>query len=218
MAVALFLQNAQLPEPSPILDLGCGAGRHAIALAQAGYTVTGLDLAPQLLSVARETSRSESTPIHLVRGDMKHLPFRNAFAGIVQLFTAFGYFDDDVQNERVISEVARALKPGGIYLLDFLNAPQVVANLVPESTSVLDGMNIVQRRAIQGGRVNKAISIAGNDGREEVFSESVRLYDRSDLHSMFERQGLSVMQVFGDYHGNAWTAKSPRCILLGRLG
>jgi cyclopropane fatty-acyl-phospholipid synthase-like methyltransferase len=213
-AVRLITSSLHLQAGERILDLGCGAGRHAIELAKQGYNVSATDLSPMLLNVARKTARDESAALNLIRSDMRYLPFCKSFDAVVQLFTAFGYFSADEENIGVIQEVSRILKPGGRYLLDFLNAPFVNANLKPRSEDRYGNTTVVQERAVRNGRVEKTIRVQSNDEDPMEFHESVRMYTVDELSAMFEACGLRVDNRFGDYRGLPLNPSSPRCILV----
>ncbi|HEX3213864.1 MAG TPA: class I SAM-dependent methyltransferase, partial [Actinomycetota bacterium] len=98
-----------------LLDLCCGPGRHAVPLAQLGYRVTGLDLSRPLL--ARAAAAAAGQRVGLVAADMRRLPFADgSFDAVLNLFNAFGYLEDEAQDELVLAEVARVLAPGGRFL------------------------------------------------------------------------------------------------------
>ena len=194
-----------------VLDLGCGPGRHAAALARRGAHVVGLDLSLPLLSAAR---RRRAEP--LVRGDMRRLPFgTKAFDVVLNLFTSFGYFESDEEHGLVVREVARVLRPGGRFVLDFLNAPAVRAGLVPRDESRSGGTTVVQERRISddGRFVTKSIHVSGIS---RTFTERVRLYERADLERMLATSGMRLETAAGDYDGAPHGTASPRLILVGR--
>jgi SAM-dependent methyltransferase len=148
---------------------------------------------------------------------MRRLPFRaGSFGGVVQFFTSFGYFDSREEDGRVLEEVRRVLRPGGAFLLDFLNAGQVRREMVPEDVREIDGRTVRQRRRIEGDRVVKEIEIDGR-GREdpETFRERVRLYEPDELVSMLEDAGLRVRERRGDYGGAPFGKEAPRLLLAG---
>ena len=110
-----------------VLDLGCGTGRHTRVLRERWWTV-GLDLSMALLRIARV----ESPDAPYIRADMRELSFADeSFDLVVNLFTSFGYFEDDREHERVLSCVCASMKRGGTLVIDFLNASQVRRDLVP---------------------------------------------------------------------------------------
>ena len=194
-----------------VLDLGCGPGRHAAALARRGARVVGLDLSLPLLCAAR---RRGAGP--LVRGDMRQLPFGTAaFDIVLNLFTSFGYFESDEEHRVVVREAARVLRPGGRFVLDFLNAPAVRAGLVARDERRTGGTTVVQERRIsEDGRfVIKSIHVCGNS---RTFTERVRLYGRADLERMLATSGMAPETVAGDYDGAPHGTASPRLILVGR--
>lgn len=194
-----------------VLDVGCGAGRHARALVRAGARPVGLDLSRALLRRAREVG------IPLIRADMRRLPVRPAsFDLAVNLFTSFGYFASDEDHARVIAEVAAALRPGGWFAMDFLRADSVVRSLVPseELATSRGPVRISRALAADGLRVVKSIRLP--DGRQ--FEERVRLFQPEELEEMLSRTGLQVVRRWGDYEGGPPRAGAPRVILLAQRG
>ena len=207
---AIELISAQLRgrDIRAVLDLACGAGRHSQALCERWWTV-GLDLSAALLRVARR----ESADTPYVRADMRELPFMaESFDLVVNLFTSFGYFDDDHEHARVLTCLRAAIRQGGMLVIDFLNASQVRRNLVPYDRRVENRITIEQSRIISPDNrfVEKTIRLRER-GREYV--ERVRLLSAGDLERMLEAAGFEVAHCFGDYAGSTWSENSPRTIL-----
>jgi SAM-dependent methyltransferase len=211
-AVALIRRVAPWRPGEQVLDLACGAGRHAFELERAGAQVVGLDLSPTMLLRARTRSR-----MRLVRGDMRALPFRGESFGVaVNLFTSFGYFRDDAEHHEVMRQVARVLAPGGRFVLDYLNAEQVRRTLLrePEDRSEPATAVRIRRRFSEEGRyVVKEIELR-DEGRS--FQERVRLFSVEELSALLREAGLEVTERFGDYAGGPLTDDAPRAILVGR--
>lgn len=193
-----------------VLDLACGAGRHACALAGRGARVTGYDLSHPLLLAARTRYAGA-----LIRGDMRSLALAaGSFDAVVNLFTSFGYFADDSEHEQVLREVARVLRPGGRFAFDFLNAPRVRATLVSRDERSVGGRTVVQERELTPDLryVIKNIHVREGDGL--TFSERVRLLERDEVERMFKGAALAVRAVMGGYDGSAWSADSERLIIV----
>ncbi len=194
-----------------VLDLACGAGRYLTALARRGARVFGLDLSLPMLHAAQRRGVRR-----LVRGDVRELPLRGESCDtVLNLFTSFGYFEDDAEHAAVLREVARVLHPGGWFVLDYLNAPEVRANLVARDSVEAGGRTIIQERRLSddGRFVIKTIYQAGQ-GRS--FMERVRLFERRDLEAMVTGAGLSVTAVYGDYEGGPHSDASERCLVVAR--
>lgn len=206
-AIELIAANLTGREIHSVLDLGCGAGRHTKVLCERWWTV-GLDLSMALLKVARRESRGAP----YVRADMRELPFADeSFDLVVNLFTSFGYFEDDREHARVLSRVCAVTRHGGTFVIDFLNAGQVRRELVPYDESVENGITIEQTRTIsQDDRfVEKRIRLRGR-GKEYI--ERVRLLSEADLERMLSVAGFDVSKRLGDYSGASWSEDSPRTI------
>jgi SAM-dependent methyltransferase len=203
--ITRFLEGRDI---SAVLDLGCGAGRHSRALCDRWWTV-GLDLSAALLKIARR----EMLDAPYVRADMRELPFApESFDLVVNLFTSFGYFEDDRENERVLIRVCDALRQGGTLVIDFLNASEVRNGLVPYDERVENGVTIEQTRAISPDDrfVEKTIRLRER-GKEYI--ERVRLLTPRELERMLEVAGFTVVDRVGDYAGSPWSETSPRAIL-----
>ena len=215
-AVALLCESTGLRPGTRVLDVGCGPGRHLGELRRIGCRTTGLDLSRRMI----EAARAAVPEADLIRGDMRLLPFRSAaFDVVTSYFTSFGYFDDADDDLRVLSEVRRVLKAGGWYLLDFLNADEVVANLRMEDRRTVSGLEVVQERhLVEGGSIiEKKIRMdAAASAPAREFLERVRLYRPGDLDSMLVRTGLTPGPVFGGYDRSPYAPMSPRYIVLAR--
>jgi SAM-dependent methyltransferase len=207
-AIELIATNLAGRRIDTVLDLACGAGRHTRVLRERWWTV-GLDLSMALLKLARK----ESADGPYVRADMRDLPFADGtFDLVVNLFTSFGYFDDDSEHLRVLSCVSTAMKHGGTLVIDFLNSSQVRRDLVPYDERVANGITIELRRTISPDDrfVEKRIRLR-DSGKEYI--ERVRLLSPRDLQRMLIAAGFEVVKLFGDYGGTDWSQDSPRTIL-----
>ena len=208
-AVALVAEAAGLVAGWRVLDVGCGAGRHARAFRRRGARCIGLDLSLTLLRIARGM-----TDAPLVRADMRRLPIRPGSMDLtVSLFTSFGYFDRDEEHAGALREMVGTLKPGGWFVIDFLNAAEVRERLVArESVPVRGGEVDVSRSVSPDGRY-VCKSIVTPSGRK--FAERVRLFEPEEIATMLAGAGVTVRHRFGDYDATPLRAGSPRTILAG---
>ncbi|MDP4231468.1 MAG: class I SAM-dependent methyltransferase, partial [Bacteroidota bacterium] len=128
-ALDLIERTTGIGKDAAILDLACGAGRHSISLAKRGYTtITGIDLSPTLIAEAKKNAVAEGVAVRFELQDMRS--FTGSYDLVMNLFTSFGYFPDDAENEAVICRVGACLKASGYFVIDFLNAEIVRRDLV----------------------------------------------------------------------------------------
>jgi SAM-dependent methyltransferase len=220
--LALLIERAVAPGPEElILDVGTGRGRHALVLAARGHRVVGLDLAARAIATARRRAGEAGLAgmARFVQGDMRDLPFKDGeFDAVVNLFTSFGYFDDEGDHARSVSEMARVLRPGGWLVQDFLNAPYVREHLVAMDERVVEGFHVRQERRLRedapgGPHVEKRITVQPPRGAPAIFTESVRLLEYADFVRLYDAAGLRIVETFGDYDGAPSGAGRPRLIL-----
>ena len=192
-----------------VLDLCCGFGRHCLALREQGVHAFGIDLSRDLLRRARDLSG------RILCGDARAIPFAaGRLDGVVSLFSSFGYFGEE-GDRRVLSEVARVLRPGGFLVLDLMNPARVRASLVPRTEVKRGEVRIEERRSIaeDGKRVVKDVHVRAADGSSRNWREDVRLYEVSDLPPILSSAGLDLLDVHGDFDGSVLSPTSPRQIL-----
>jgi len=212
-----FLQSlvAELaPNPEArILDVGCGAGRHSKFLAGYGFKVTGFDLSP---SSIREAKKMESLNLRFLVHDMRMHFGSGIFDTVLNLFTSFGYFNNEEENEKVISNMATALKPGGKLVIDYLNVKFSDQRLVPFEQKEIDGIlyNITRwtderffYKRIRVGDLQMPIPLE--------YTEQVRRFTLDDFKKMFISNGLKLENVYGDYQLNDYDKQNtPRMIMI----
>lgn len=220
----LILKHIRLKKDAEILDLACGAGRHSILFAKKGFRVTGIDLSKYLISLAKKKLNGEYRKyrdrLKFEIKDMKHFSKPGKFELAVNLFTSFGYFESNKDNESVIKCVAESLKKGGYFVLDFLNKEYLMRNLRAYSIDKEKKKILIQTRDISGNFVNKNILIVNKQNSHYVFktfNERIRLYSLRGFKKMFRKHRLKLFKLFGDYEGNAYDEKtSPRLILISQ--
>lgn len=219
-----------LPREGALLDIACGAGRHLRELRDAGRDAYGLDLSLPLL---RRASR-----LPVVRGDMRALPFPGGvFQGVTNFFTSFGYFKHHNTHVSLLKEWRRVLAPGGVLLLDYLNAFSVLKSLVPYSESVLGGRRVItERRYVKETRqLVKTVTFlddeagaikqqkcthpsekqqTGNHTASRTFTEEVTIYQPEEMLALLRDGGFSSLQWFGSFEGDPHTVDSPRVIVI----
>lgn len=206
-----------LQDGGSILDLCCGWGRHAIGLAQRGYQITGLDLSTYHVELARNAANDAGVGVAWIEGDMRSIPSpAGSFDAVVNLFTAFGYFDDD-ENQRVLEEVARVLAPGGRFLIDIINRDYLMGVFTESDWHQgEDGLLILERREwnARTGRVHVQWTIVEPDGQRRTHAHDERIYTLQEIELRLAAAGLRVLDAFGGFDGRALGRTTRRLIVL----
>lgn len=195
----LFIRNIidflKIPLTSHLLDLPCGKGRHSIYLNSLGYKVTGADLSQNSIKAAKI---HENSTLDFKLKDMRK-PFKLKYDAVFNLFTSFGYFENDVDDILVLKNIKKGLNKNGLLILDFLNVVTVKNNLVKKELKTVDNITFNIQREIKNGFILKHISFY-DKGIKHAFLERVKYIDLKKFETYFSEAGLRIHHVFGDYH------------------
>jgi SAM-dependent methyltransferase len=206
-----------LPPGSRILDLACGHGRHAIPLAKRGYRVTGQDLSEVFLKRARADAEAHAVDVRWVHGDMREIPFEDEFHAVINIFTAFGYLESDDEDQRVLQQVHKALRPGGRFLLETMHRDALVRSFQPFAVMRHQGGLLVteERHFDQlGGRTAVRVTLLYPDGRRTELSHEARNYTLTELARMLAEGGLQLQAIYGGLDGSPLTLDSRRLVVI----
>lgn len=198
-----------IPENGKILDLACGKGRHSIYLNKIGFNVTGVDLSKNSIAYAKQF---ENDTLKFNVDDMCK-PNHEQFDAVFNLFTSFGYFEEDSEDILVLKNIKNCLKENGFFVFDFLNTSFVKNTLVKKEIKIVDGISFYIKREIVDGFILKHISFFA-DGENHHYTERVKYLDLQKMNSFFEKVGLNLKYVFGDYQLNAFDENNSKRLIL----
>lgn len=219
--VARLVELLRQPVGARVLDVPCGQGRHAHLLAEAGYRVEGLDYSAHLLSVAR----ARANGVRYTRGDMRRMPGRwtGRFDAVVNLFTLFGFFLDPRDDARVLREVARVLRPGGVFVWHGASRDGVVARMVSRDWWHSDnGTLIAHRRAFDplSGILTVRVMWRGHTGiglePEGEREYRIRLYTPTRLAELCADAGMIVEEAYDGWTDRALRRRTTTMVLVAR--
>lgn len=220
LEVSLVEAALGLAKGEEVLDLCCGQGRHAVELAMRGYRVTGLDLSAQYLRLTEEAAKASGVAVETIESDMRAIPFGGRFDAIVNMFSSFGYLEDEGEDAKVLDAIARALKPGGRCLLDLLNREWVVHNNGEKDWHrAEDGILYLEERHLDlaASRNHVTFTAITPDGTtRQLDGHHIRLYTLREMIGALTSAGLSYEAVYGGYESEPYSPDTRRMIVIAR--
>ena len=201
-----------------VLDLACGPGRHAVALAKKGFRVTGVDLSPFLLKKAMDLARAESADVEWVREDMRRFVRPEAFDLVINIFTAFGYFDDKRDDIKVLRNIHQSLREGGALVMEIMGK-ECLANgfLSTTSEELADGRLLVERHEICDDWTRlKNQWILIENGTTTTFRFEITIYSGQELKDRMLEAGFGDVKLFGGLDGCEYGPNARRLVAVAR--
>jgi ubiquinone/menaquinone biosynthesis C-methylase UbiE len=200
-----------------VLDVCCGAGRHSLAFEKLGLHATGVDLSPVYLREAKKRARRLKVSPEWIKGDVRKLKIRERFDGAVNLFTSFGYFLKQEDDNSFLAAIAKSLKRKARFLLDTVNAerileqgPQDLWEKLPDGTLMLKATRLTQNK--------KAIltewTILAARGKTHRYTAFTRLYTRKLLGKSLERCGFKLIRFYGAMADESFDPDSSRRLVV----
>lgn len=202
-----------------VLDLAGGYGRVGVPLAKRGYRVTVLDLSPDMLAVGRERASSAGVELTWLHADMREVPPAPQHDAVISLFSSFGYFEGDDENERVLHAACKSLRPGGMFLLDAMNREVAIRNApfslwaeAPDAVTLDEG----QFDLAAGRGVTRRIFHDLRTGERKEYDFSVRMYTPPEYRNMLERAGCGEVTFYGGLDRTPLTRESRRIVVVAK--
>ena len=190
--------------------MACGKGRHSIYLNEMGFDVTGADLSENSIA---EAKKFENDKLHFEVHDMREKCTKK-YDAILNLFTSFGYFENEEDNFKTLKSIHDSLSEYGFAVIDFMNVYTVIENLVPTEIKTVEGIDFYIKRKVENGFILKEIDFE-DKGQKFHFTEKVRALTLEDFEKMMEEAGIYLLDTFGDYKLKKFHKKeSDRLIML----
>lgn len=202
-----------------ILDCPCGYGRHSIPLAERGFKVVGSDINQEMLDAAHRNANGTGN-LQFAREDMLELKYDSRFNAVINMFLAFGFFEDENDNARVLSNFFRALMPGGKFLLHTdVNVGRITSGKYKfhETRNLRSGrkLEIVESFDPVQKRLNgQWILIDPTGVREELPPYSCRIYTGDEITELCESAGFASVQLYGGWNGTGLETDSEEMIVV----
>ncbi|MBL4668768.1 MAG: class I SAM-dependent methyltransferase [Flavobacteriales bacterium] len=206
------LINYLKPETNNILlDVACGKGRHSLFLNQLGFTVDGFDLSENSINIAK---KYENKKLNFYTNDIRTPLKIDHYNLAFNLFTSFGYFNDENDNQQAINAIAQSLKEKGMLILDFMNCNKVIQNLTKKESKMIDSIRFNIKKDYINGYIVKNIDF-NTANKSYHFQEKVKAISLTDFKNYFEKANLKMEAIFGDYDLNSFDVNtSDRLIMI----
>jgi len=194
-----------------ILDLNCGIGRHSVELGKRGQEVVGTDISPQYIVAAgkkaEEAGVKDRTTFKVV--DMREIASKlsaeKPFDGIICMWTAFGYYDDDT-NDDILRQCVRLIKPGGFFALDIINRDWLLSAFADSGYHTVGDMIVLEERQFDvrtSRNASKWVFLRTLDETNYKSLKTVtidhRIWSLHELVSLYERAGLEHVATYAGF-------------------
>lgn len=212
-----LIEVMKLKDDDLLLDLCCGYGRISFELKnRIDVKLYGLDRSRKLINMTMRRTYSHVSPPIFVRGDMSAIPFKdNFFDGIFNIYTSFGYFEDDSKNLEVLKECCRVLKNKGFLLIDLINKDWVLNNMRERDWISKNNLFILEETKYDkesNSWNTKKVFIDGEQVREYI--HLIKAYSFKQLSSLLEKAGFRIKHVYGNWDLQEFSKDSVRMITL----
>jgi SAM-dependent methyltransferase len=220
-------------EAGDCLELGCGSGRCALAIARAGVDVVGIDQSPRMMELGRAKAAraNPSARVDLRLGDMRDFSLGRSFGLVIVPFGTLMCLDTHDDQRATVACAARHLRPGGRLVIDVFNPdvdmppPEIEGRMFvcctrtrPTGERVVHGRVLVHDRVAQVLHVRESFREIDSAGESTVTALDLPLrYVRAEpLAAMARDAGLEVEAIHGTYALDAFTPASPRIVMVAR--
>jgi SAM-dependent methyltransferase len=208
---------AGIEPPAELLDAPSGYGRHSIALAEAGFRVTGADRSPVLLDEARRRSGGREWP-RWVQADHRELPFEDgSFDAVLNLFSSLGYRGEE-GDRATLAEFRRVLRPAGALVIETQHRDRIMSIFRDESwADVGDGALRLEARRFDyaAGVIETDFMLIEADGSRHSLTYRLRLYTATELVRLIDDVGFDLVECFGGF-GREPLSRDTRLVVLAR--
>ncbi len=213
--VSFLFPLLPLQKKSPLLDVGCGIGRHSLALAARNYRVLGIDIVPLFIEEAKKRAAAQGLGAEFRVEDMRIFASPASFSAVLFFWSSFGYFDDQ-ENEQTLRNVSLSLEPGGLLFLDLENRDYIIRHFLKETWRDREDFFILERNRFDSHEsilITRKIILTREKWRHES-ERRIKLYTLAELTRMLKECGFQVQQLFGGYSGESFSWESQRLLIL----
>jgi len=200
-----------------VLDLCCGIGRHSLELARRGFKIVGVDLTQEYLAKARRTAKAQGLNIQFIRDDMRRFCQLDYFDTVINLYTAFGYFDNLADDRRILSNTYYSLRKGGTLIIDVIGKEILARIFKPRDWQNDNGRIFLQERKLarNWSWIYNKWTVFEN-GRKHEYKFDHRLYSAAEITALLKDCGFGSVNIYGDLNGADYDHNAKRLIAVAK--
>ncbi len=206
--VDFIIKALSLKGTERILDLACGFGRHALEFARRGYEVVGIDITKAFIEDAKNEAKREHLSAQFICSDIREISFENEFDVVLNLADgAIGYLENERENLKIFDVIAKALKPGGMHMMDIVSADYADNHFPCQLWDA--GERGISLSRFEWDR-DSCIMIYGQVDtlydtplKKPILEEGcpTRLYHELEIENIMGSRGMHVLHTYSDYNG-----------------
>lgn len=204
-----------------LLDLGCGPGLYSLALAQKGWSVTGIDLSHNSIQYAKEQAKESGVEVNYRIQNYLEIDFENQFDAVILIYCDYAVLS--LEERRIlVSKIYKALKPGGKFILDVFTPAfyeekkdntswetvEKEGFWRPEPYAVLTGQFFYENQIV----LDQVIVMTETE--EKVYYLWNTFFTKESLREEIGPSLFSSMNFYGDVTGNSWDESSKTLCLI----
>jgi SAM-dependent methyltransferase len=201
-----------------ILDVCCGYGRHSNELAKRGYQVVGVDISETALEAAKKIANRSNVHITFLKRDVRNLQLNMHFDVAINIFTSFGFFEEEADNLKILMEIFASLRSPGYFLIDIINRDFRLKSPLKDWWYIEEEgvVALVEKDydAMNGVAIHKFAIFDKAGYREHI--KKFRLYTCTELVSLLKQSGFIIEAVYGDLKGSRFCVDSPRLVIIAK--
>lgn len=200
-----------------VLDLCSGPGRHALELAGRGYQVTAVDRTRMYLERARKAAKQQGLEVEFVKEDMRTFVRPGAFDAVINLYTSFGYFEEESENRLVLENACASLREGGAALFELTSKEIVARDFRERNRTIIGDISLLEVRSA-GNHWDwlETRWVVNKGGRNRDFTWKIRLYTRREFEAMLSAAGFQDLRTFGGLDGSPYDHEARRLVVAAR--
>lgn len=201
--VQFLIDKLNLTSDAKILDVPCGTGRHSRLLAEKKYQVLGLDISQSCIDIAQAESPIQG--LSYKTADMRDLSsYKNQFDCVLNLFSSFGYFATDEENEQILVEMLKTLRPGGKIVINVINREWLLSIYKPALWFKTGTVLTVSAGSYDPvTKYNESYMTLKDEstGETTLSYHRIRLYSPQEMIDLLKKHGLKDVKAFGSFNG-----------------